>query len=284
MLCVDIHSKVNKTFLLDVAINIHQGEFVAFYGVSGSGKTTLLRTIAGFNKEFNANISYCDAVWQDDQQNIFLPIQQRKIGFVFQDTALFPHLSVEENIAFACNDKALVQELMRKADLLAYARQKSVSLSGGQKQRVALCRALASQPQLLLLDEPFSALDDKSRFIMHDLLQYFHEKLELSIIMVSHNIPEIFKLCSRIFYLDNGVCTKVGSPEFVFSQQKMSGKFHLTGEVYNIEQAGVIYVVSVITGNNLVKVVADEDEIKNLTIGTKVLLSSKAFNPLIIPL
>ncbi len=286
MLHLDIHSnlKQENTFPLNISIHLPQGEFAAIYGASGSGKTTILRVLAGFNRNYLTTISFNEQQWQNDEKRFFLPVQQREIGFVFQDTAMFPHLSVEENIAFACKDKSLMLDLMRKSDLLSLAKQKSNELSGGQKQRVALCRALSAKPKLLLLDEPFAALDDSSRFMLQDVLQHYHQKFEPTVLMVSHNIPEIFKLCSRVYHIEQGTCVKTGSAEFVFSQQKISGKFNLSGEIYSIESSGVLYVVSVISGNNLVKVVADEDEVKNLFPGKKVLLSSKAFNPLIIPL
>lgn len=269
---------------LDVSFTIEEGQFLAIYGNSGAGKTTLLRILAGLTQADKTHIKVANEVWNDSQNKIHLSAQKRSIGFVFQDYALFPNLTVKENLEFALqknDDGKIVSELIELMELQSLQNSKPQNLSGGQKQRVALARAIVRKPKILLLDEPLSALDDEMRFKLQDYILKIHQKYQLTTLMITHSIPEIFKLSDKVIILDKGKITKEGTPGNVFSEEKISSKFKLTGEIISIAKSDIIYVVQVLSGNNIVKVVATEDEIKNFKVGQKVLVASKAFNPII---
>jgi molybdate transport system ATP-binding protein len=161
----------NGGFQLDVNLDVLEGEFVALFGPSGVGKTTLLRCLAGLEHAENANINVKGEIWLDTASRINLATQLRRVGYMFQDYALFPNMTVRGNLEFALrkgSNKRRVQELIDMMNLGEMQSHKPETLSGGQKQRVALARALASEPNILLLDEPFSALDADMRSRLHD--------------------------------------------------------------------------------------------------------------------
>lgn len=269
---------------LDVSFTIEKGQFLAIYGNSGAGKTTLLRILAGLTQADKTHIKAADEIWDDSQNKTHLSVQKRSIGFVFQDYALFPNLTVKENLEFALqknDDSKIVSELIELMELQSLQNSKPQNLSGGQKQRVALARAIVRKPKILLLDEPLSALDDEMRFKLQDYILKIHQKYQLTTLMISHSIPEIFKLSDKVIILDKGKIIKEGTPSQVFSEEKISSKFKLTGEIIKIDKSDIIYIVQVLSGNNIVKVIATEDEIINFRVGQKVLVASKAFNPII---
>src|SRR5436853_611587 len=151
---------------LHVDCAFESGKFISIYGSSGAGKTSVLRMLAGFMKPDDGHITMNDSIWFDSHKHVTVRPQQRKIGFVFQDYALFPNMNVRENIAFAVNKKeaaTIVDELLELTGLTTLASRAIQTLSGGQKQRVALARAIATRPSLLLLDEPLSAIDNTMR-------------------------------------------------------------------------------------------------------------------------
>lgn len=269
---------------LDISLTIEKGQFVSIYGNSGAGKTTILRILAGLTEAENVNIQVGNSSWDDSGKKFHLPVQKRSIGFVFQDFALFPNLTVKENLEFALskNDsKEIVSELIELMELDSLQNSKPQNLSGGQKQRVALARAIVRKPEILLLDEPLSALDDDMRFKLQDYILKIHQKYNLTTLMISHSISEIFKLSDQVIIVDKGKISKEGTPDAVFSEQKISSKFQLTGEIISIAKSDIVYVVKVSSGNNIIKVVATEDEAAHYKIGQKVLVASKAFNPII---
>jgi len=159
---------------LMVQTSIHSGELVALFGQSGAGKTTLLRILAGLLAPDHGLIRFGNTVWFDSKKKINIAPQQRNIGLMFQDFALFPNMTVEQNIQFAQPDKnkAAVTELLTLFGLLEFSERKPNGMSGGQKQRVALARALARKPQLLLLDEPLQKCDMPFRMKLHTLTNY----------------------------------------------------------------------------------------------------------------
>lgn len=269
---------------LDISLTIQKGQFVAIYGNSGAGKTTLLRILSGLTDAEKVNIKVNEFIWDDADKKFHLPVQKRSIGFVFQDFALFPNLTVKENLEFALskNDsKEIVSELIDLMELQSLQNSKPQNLSGGQKQRVALARAIVRKPEILLLDEPLSALDDDMRFKLQDYILKIHQKYKLTTLMISHSISEIFKLSDKVIVVDKGKIIKEGTPEMVFSEQKISSKFQLTGEIISIVKSDIIHVVQVSSGNAIVKVIATEEEAREYKIGQKVLVASKAFNPVI---
>ncbi|MEJ2616114.1 MAG: ATP-binding cassette domain-containing protein, partial [Ignavibacteriaceae bacterium] len=158
------------------------------------------------------------------------------------------------------------------------------TLSGGQKQRASLARAIVRKPEILLLDEPLSALDNEMRLKLQDYILKVHRLFNLTTILVSHDISEIFKMSDRVVRLNRGKITNEGIAAEVFKEKYISGKFRFTGDVLKIESDDVVYIVSVLVGNNIIKVIATQEEIENLKTGDKVMIVSKAFNPLIIKL
>jgi sulfate/thiosulfate transport system ATP-binding protein len=221
---------VSKTFgsykaLQDVNLNITDGELIALLGPSGSGKTTLLRIIAGLEipdqDERVAILFHGENVAQRQ-------VGERKVGFVFQHYALFKHMSVIENIAFGLrvrpratrpsNEviKRKVDELLHLIQLDGFGNRFPAQLSGGQRQRVALARALAIEPRVLLLDEPFGALDAKVRQGLRNWLRRLHEELRMTTILVTHDQEEALEVSDRVVVMNQAKIEQVGTPEEVF--------------------------------------------------------------------
>jgi molybdate transport system ATP-binding protein len=204
---------------LSVDLSVNEGECVTLYGKSGCGKTTLLRMLAGLTTPIRGRICVDGRVWYDSEKKINLPPQKRSVGFVFQDYALFPAMTVRQNCMYALprgSKKIEADELLDMVEMSGLAGCYPDRLSGGQKQRVALARALASRPRFLLLDEPLSALDQEKREEMHAELEKVHKKMQLSTILVSHDQREIFKLSDRVFKISNGKIAAQGTPAEVF--------------------------------------------------------------------
>lgn len=274
----------NGPMNLAVRTTIPSGELIALFGESGSGKTTLLRILAGLVSPDKGFIKFRNTVWFDSDKQINIAPQQRNVSLMFQDFALFPNMTVEQNIQFAQpeRDNTSVNELLDNFGLTEFRKRKPNGLSGGQKQRVALARALARKPQLLLLDEPLSALDAEMRHALQDEIAKAHSLSGVTTLMVSHDLNEVFRLASQVICIENGVITRNGKPETVFSDNSISGKVQITGQIARIEKQDTIYVVTVISGNNqIIKVIAFENDLENLKIGDRVMVFSKAFNPII---
>ncbi len=270
---------------LDVDLTIDKGEFVTFFGESGVGKTTLLRILAGLTRPDSGYIEFDGQVWFDNAKNFSLPVGQRRVGFVFQEHSLFPHMSVRQNLLFALADKTKVSMIDGWLELLGLQglrEQKPARLSGGQKQRVALARTLVNGPKVLLLDEPLSSLDIESRLKLQDEIVSIYQKTGITTILVSHDLAEVFKLSGKIFVIEKGKIVKSGPPQKVFVNDNLSGKFKFTGEIVEVQKDGVVNILTVRIGNNMTKVVATDEEIKGLRVGSKVIVATKAFNPIII--
>jgi len=271
--------------ILDLDLVIERGQFVSIYGDSGVGKTSTLRILAGLMKPDKGYIRVDGKSWVDLSANIHLAPQKRSIGMVFQDYALFPNMSVKQNLQFALDknkpDK-IIDRIIEVMELSGLKDQMPNSLSGGQQQRVALARAVVQRPQILLLDEPLSALDNNLRLKLQDYIGQIHRDFNLTTILISHDKGEIMKLADNVLVIDNGKIIKEGSPEEVFINNKeLSGKFNFTGQVLKIEKQEVVYIVTVMIHNNVVKVIAQDSEVKDLLIGDDVMVASKAFNPII---
>ena len=270
---------------LDLDLNIGKGDFVTLFGESGAGKTTFLRILAGLTQPQEGYIEVDGEVWFDSKKKINRPVQQRKAGFVFQENNLFPHMTVRENLEYACGDKkglSSIEEWIVTMGLKGLENQKPDTISGGQKQRVALVRALINQPKILLLDEPLSDLDIHSRLNLQDEIIKAYQKTKITTLLVSHELSEVFKLSKKIFIIDRGKITKSGSPQEVFVNNDLSGKFKFTGEIIEIHKDGVLNILTLSIGNHVTKVVASDEEIFGLTTGSKVIVAAKAFNPLIL--
>ena len=285
MLNIDItkilSGALGKMFL-DININVKKGEFIALAGVSGSGKTTLLRIIAGLEKIDEGSIVVNKQTWVDTfNTKLFTSIQKRKIGYLFQDYALFPNMTVLKNLTFVKDDKKLAYKLLEMVNLKELENRMPNTLSGGQKQRIALCRALMNQPELLLLDEPLSALDLTMRKKLQEDIKRFHEEFNMTTIMVSHDPSEIYKLSSRVILLDNGKIIKDGKAKDVLLKTSGSQKFSFQGELLEIYKADILNIAIVSIADQLVKVVLDSTQANDLSVGDIVLISTKAFSPTI---
>lgn len=268
----------NGVMNLDINLSLQNGEFVALSGVSGSGKTTLLRVLAGLEEAFG-EIIVDDEIWLNEK--IKKPIQKRDIGFVFQDYALFPNLSVIDNLLYVKKDKDLAKQLLSLTDLYELKNRYPNSLSGGQKQRVSLCRALMKRPKILLMDEPLSALDPHMRLKLQDEILTLHKEFKTTTIMVSHDPSEIYKLASRVLVLRDGKIIDDGLPKDILLKTQGSQKFSLEGELLDIIKVDVINIAIVAIGQQIVEVVISNIEAQNLIIGEKINVSTKAFSPTI---
>jgi molybdate transport system ATP-binding protein len=267
---------------LHVSFHLEKGQLTSLFGKSGAGKTTVLRILAGLTRADNSFIEVEDEVWDHSEYKIHYAIQKRSIGFVFQDYALFPNLSVRENLEFALpekDDRKIVNELLELMELGQLQNNKPARLSGGQKQRVALARAIARKPKILLLDEPLSALDDDMRLRLQDYIFKAHEYFKLTTLFVSHHLPEIFRLSDHVIVLDEGKILNQGRPADVFSEKNVGSKFEAVGEVVEIKKNDIIYIISLFFLNNIVKIIATENEVSRLKVGSKVMLVLKEFNP-----
>ncbi len=210
------------TALDGVSLNIRTGELIALLGPSGSGKTTLLRIIAGLEFADEGEIYF------DSEEASHTPVQNRRVGFVFQHYALFRHMTVFDNIAFGLRvkDKAvrpgkdkIHEKVMRLVDLVhlsGFHDRYPSQLSGGQRQRVALARALAVDPRMLLLDEPFGALDSKVRKELRRWLRRLHDELHITTVFVTHDQEEAMELADRVVVMNDGRIEQEGTPERVY--------------------------------------------------------------------
>lgn len=289
MIEIDITKKLFSAqgeFTLALQLNIEQGEFISLFGESGAGKTTLLRCLAGLEKPDSGSIKVNGESWFDGKASFMLPARHRHAGYMFQDYALFPNMSVRGNLEFALRPAAnrqRVDELIELMGLGDLQQRKPDTLSGGQKQRVALARALAAEPCMLLLDEPFSALDHATRMRLQDEVLRLQRHYGLTTVMVSHDVSEVYKLSQRVMVIEQGVIAKLGSPAEVFKAGQSSGKFSFAGEVLEIASADVVFAVTLLVGNQIVRVIATPDDVKNIKQGDRVMLMSKAFNPILLP-
>ncbi|MDO8177067.1 MAG: ABC transporter ATP-binding protein [Undibacterium sp.] len=280
-----LHSATGE-MLLDVQMRLESNAFATLFGPSGAGKTTILRMLAGLIPPDHGRIVVDGVTWFDDGatgKKINLPPQQRSIGYVFQDYALFPNLTVRGNVAYATSkdQSAWVDRLLSMTGLSELHDRLPQTLSGGQKQRVALARALARKPTLLLLDEPLSALDGALRLQLQDELLRLHQECGLTTLLVSHDVGEVFKLSQQVIQLESGKVVRSGSPAAVFLQQRVQGKLNLRAQVLAIRREEVIYVLSLLIGQDIVEIIAAEDEVVGLKVGDGISISTKAFSPLI---
>ncbi|WP_340648576.1 sulfate/molybdate ABC transporter ATP-binding protein [Pseudoxanthomonas winnipegensis] len=219
-----------------IDLDIRPGELLALLGPSGSGKTTLLRVIAGLEHADEGRVLF------DGQDASVLPVQQRQVGVVFQHYALFKHMRVEENIAFGLKVRrgrarwpkariaARVRELLSLVQLEGLGARYPTQLSGGQRQRVALARALAIEPKMLLLDEPFGALDAKVRRDLRRWLRQVHEATGVTTVFVTHDQEEALELADRVAILNKGRIEQIGTPAQVYDQPASAFVYGFVGE------------------------------------------------------
>lgn len=249
----------NGEMFLNISLNLEKGSFTGLFGKSGAGKTTVLRILAGLTKPDKGTLSCENADWFNTARKVNLPPQKRKVGLVFQDFALFPHLSVKDNIRFGHPKRVnpnLISELVEVMELGDLISQKPRHLSGGQQQRVALARSLASIPKLLLLDEPFSALDTQMRESLQQYVMQFHQRYGTTTLIVSHKEDEVVKMCSEVLVLENGQIEEEGKPTEVFEPQVSQNSWR--GKVVAVEQEAGHTWIEVLVGQKTLKVKPDE--------------------------
>ena len=221
-----------EEFTLDVNENIGLNGIVALFGPSGSGKSTLLRVIAGLEPNGKGRVSFNDQCWQDSHDGTFVQPHHRPVGLVFQDGRLFPHLNVEGNLRYAekrstgSKQTIAYEQVVEALDLFTLLARKPVSLSGGERQRVALGRTLLTQPDLLLLDEPMSALDVRRKGELLPFIEKVPEAFGVPMVFVSHAVDEVVRLADEAIILVDGKVSGRGLMPEIFQQSKMHG---LTG-------------------------------------------------------
>ena len=221
-------------FALDVDFHAAPG-FTIVFGASGAGKTTLLDCIAGLIEPDSGRIAIGDQILFDAAARIHLPVEKRNIGYVFQDLALFPHLTVEENVQYGLSHLPRAERNQRTAAILAafrvphLARTRPGKISGGERQRVALARALVTDPVVLLLDEPLAALDAATKSRIIDDLRAWNEAHRIPILYVTHSREEVFALGESALVLDHGRILAEGTPHEVLSAPRQETVAHLAG-------------------------------------------------------
>lgn len=271
---------------LDFDIMLSQGEISAIFGESGAGKTTLLRILAGLITPQKGFIRVGDEIWLDLKKGINLSPQKRSLGFVFQDYALFPNMSVRENLAYATQNQRKIDELLELIGLKELANSRPKELSGGQAQRVALARALTKEPKILLLDEPLSALDFKMRSYLQEELLKILKYFKTTALLVSHDLAEIYRLSARVLQLSGGKIIKDLPTKQFFTHHNLSAKLRLNAILLEINQSDILVVLTLLLGQDIVKITLSEEEFikeySEIKIGDTLMLSIKAFNPLII--
>jgi molybdate transport system ATP-binding protein len=222
----DLSEEKNRSFTLDLEFTAPEGVTIIF-GPSGSGKTTCLRSIAGIVTPDAGRISLGDRLYFDSTSGVNLPVQQRRVGFMFQDYALFPHLTAEQNVAYGLRDdrgankgrkRERAHELLSLLGIEYAARQYPRELSGGEGQRVALARALASDPAIMLLDEPLSAVDVKTRALLLAEIATTQRRTGIPFIYVTHHTGEAIEIGNHAVIIDRGKVIRQGCPGEVLSQ------------------------------------------------------------------
>lgn len=227
------------TALENISFEARRGEFICVLGPSGCGKTTLLRVVAGLEKQSRGK------VFIEARDVSLLPVSKRKVGIVFQSYALFPNLTARQNIAYGLKSRGRRRQAVRQrvdalldlVGLRGLGRKHPAQLSGGQQQRVALARAIAVSPDLLLLDEPLSALDAKVRIMLRGEIRQLQQRLGITTIMVTHDQEEALTMADRILIIDQGRVVQDGTPRQVYDKPATPFVANFIGAMNFIEQA-----------------------------------------------
>jgi molybdate transport system ATP-binding protein len=223
-----LQSEKSGSFNLDVAFSAGDGITILF-GPSGSGKTTTLRSIAGIVTPDSGRISVGEEVYFDSAKGLNLSIQKRRVGYLFQDYALFPHMTAQQNVAYGMKDNGAHSgsRMGRAKAMLALFKIENLSgryphnMSGGEQQRTALARALASDPAVVLLDEPLSAVDTETRLVLFDELVMAQERVRIPFIYVTHNTAEAKRLGNQVILLQEGIVKLTGKPAEVLTTSEL---------------------------------------------------------------
>jgi molybdate transport system ATP-binding protein len=213
---------------LDVEFACDAGDVLALFGPSGSGKTTILRTIAGLYRPARASVKSGDLIWTDTATDTFEPPHRRAAGFVFQEYALFPHLTAADNVITALGHRpraergARAEALLKLVNLAGKGTRRPRELSGGERQRVALARALAREPAVLLLDEPFAAVDRRVRRALQNQIDGLRKNLDMPLVLVTHDFEDVVRLATHVLILEHGKSVASGPVTTLMSRPDLA--------------------------------------------------------------
>lgn len=261
---------------LQVQGNISKGSLIALFGGSGVGKTSILRMLAGLMKADAGNIQVGEECWLNTARKINVPPQKRNVGFLFQEYALFPNMTVRRNLTYALDrdqSPSLVEELIERMELGELQHRKPGSLSGGQKQRVALARALVCRPPILLLDEPLSALDYDMRAKLRSFILTLHKQYELTTLFVSHEPEEICQMADEVWVLKGGKFVSKEDPQNYFRPDIPNSTISINGEVLEIIENKGEYLIKLAIGKETRTITLGKKEVENLRIGDRIEIS-----------
>ncbi|MEQ9443136.1 MAG: ATP-binding cassette domain-containing protein [Cyclobacteriaceae bacterium] len=259
-------------FQLDISFQAPAGGILAIMGPSGAGKTSILKMIAGLLQPDHGRIEINEQRWFDSNQRINIRPQHRSIGYVFQEYALFPNMSVRDNLQYALAPRqspGLIDEVLELMHIQNLQQQKPIALSGGQQQRVALARAIVRRPQILLLDEPFAALDKSMRTKLQNDLIAIHRQYQTTTLLVSHDPTEIARMADEVIVLSNGAVIQQGKPSSVLASGTNT---LLEGEVLSIDQ-NTLTIVS----KNSISTLQVTDASSQYEIGDSISISSQHY-------
>ncbi len=236
-----LEANIHKTlahFTLNIQFSCPAGNLLCLTGPSGSGKTTLIRILAGLDSPDSGSIRLGQKLLYDSNKSICLEPRKRKLGYVFQEASLFPHLRVRENVAFACNNSTRIDGLLDLLGISHLGDKKPAHISGGERQRVAFAQALAANPELLLLDEPFSALDIQTRHSLQQRFLDIKKELQIPIVLITHDLREATLLSDQVIAIEDGLintgwlhnCREFVPPERLTEPRYISSKIHETAD------------------------------------------------------
>ncbi len=285
---VDLHKSFPNTkgenFNLDVTFTVPAAKITVVFGPSGAGKSTVLRFMAGLEEADHGSIKCGGNIWFDSAKGINVSPQKRSAGFLFQDLALFPHLNVKDNIIYPVGrncERQKLSTLLEMTQLEGLESRFPDELSGGQKQRVALARALIKEPDLLLFDEPFSALDSAVKNRLHDELIELHKKIGFTAMLVTHDISEAYRLAEHAVILKNGRVVTEGTPEKIFLGRGLSARIQIPAKVVSMESDEIHTLLTVEDGRRIFRVFVDNDEAETIAIGDDIIVAAKASDALV---
>jgi len=254
-----------RSFYINIKASFKQNAINVIFGPSGAGKTSILRLLSGLDKIDNGTIKFGDITWKNTSKKERASIAKRDIAYVSQEHTLFPNMTVIENLYFVKKDlnEGLLNELITTLEIDSFLNTKPNELSGGQQQRVALARALAQEPKTLLLDEPFTAIEQSLRNKLQTYLVTLQKKHNFTVIMVSHNLQEVLKMADYVCVIDSGKVTTQGTTSVLIEKNP---KNELTGVVLAINKE----VITVLIETQQVNVAKQQIATTSYTIGSKV--------------
>lgn len=279
MVQIEVEKKLNMAdgwTKLSIKTEVKSGEFVVLSGKSGAGKTSLLRMISGLFKPDRGFVNSGNETWFHSEKKINIPVQKRNIGFVFQNLALFPNMTIKENLHYAAGknqDKAYLAKLLQITELETMCNRKPQTLSGGQQQRVALIRALARKPKLLLLDEPFSSLDIPMRQQLQKELKAIHEEFQLTTILVSHDFSNLSDVADRLIEIKDGKNIDVKNFNSIPPTNALNERTLFEGKISKVYTSSIGFIAEIMIEDNILKIPVNKQIVNDLQIGLDVLLS-----------